>query len=113
MRADPEKARTWEQTVAEQAASGQSAAAFCRERGVALARFYQWRRRLRGSGAGAATAGAEGATGFVEMLAGRAPCSRSSGVALRLGHGLSVAVEPGFDGETLRRVVSALRGLAG
>lgn len=114
MRADPEKARSWEQTVAEQAASGLSASAFCRERGVALARFYQWRRRLRGASAGTpAAAGAESAAGFVEMLTGRGAGARSSGVALRLGHGLTVAVEPGFDGETLRRVVSALQGLAG
>jgi hypothetical protein len=113
MRSDPEKARTWEQTVSEQAASGLSAAAFCRERSVALARFYQWRRRLRGGSAGASAAGAESAPGFVEMLAGSGPGTRSSGVALRLGHGLTVAVEPGFDGETLRRVVSALRVLAG
>lgn len=113
MRADPEKAKTWEQTVAEQEASGLSAAAFCRERSVALARFYQWRLRLRGTSAGSATAGAESAAGFVEMLAGSGPGTRSSGVALRLGQGLTVAVEPGFDGETLRRVVSALQGLAG
>jgi hypothetical protein len=113
MRADPEKTRSWEQTVAEQAASGRSAAAFCRERSVAVARFYQWRRRLRGGSAGTPAAGAGSAAGFVEMLAGSGPGARSSGVALRLGQGLTVAVEPGFDGETLRRVVSALRGTAG
>jgi hypothetical protein len=113
MRADPEKARRWEQTVREQEASGLKAAAFCRDRGVAPALFYPWRRRLRGGTAGAPAAGAESAAGFVEMVTGAGGGGRGSGVALRLGEGLTVAVEPGFDGETLRRVVSALRGLAG
>jgi hypothetical protein len=113
MRSDPETRERWEQTVAEQAASGQSAAVFCRERGVVPAAFYQWRRRLRGGGVAARPATAEGAAGFVEMLAGGRAGGRGSGVALRLGEGLTVAVEPGFDGETLRRVVAALRGTAG
>lgn len=122
MRSDAEKTRRWEQTVAEQAGSGQSAAAFCRERSVALALFYQWRRRLRGggrapsagSGTASAPAAADGAAaGFVEMVAGGGAGGRGSGVAVRLAEGVTLALEPGFDGETLRRAVSALRGLAG
>jgi hypothetical protein len=50
MRADPEKARRWEQTVSEQEASGLKAAAFCRDRGVAPALFYPWRRYPIGIG---------------------------------------------------------------
>jgi hypothetical protein len=110
MRADAEKAKQWEQTVAEQAASGLSAAAFCRDRSVAPALFYQWRRRLRGD---TAEASAAAAAGFVEMVAGSGPGSRGSGVALRLGEGLTVALERGFDEGTLRRVMAALRGTAG
>ena len=37
----------WAQLVAEQAESGLSAAAFCRERGLAYATFQSWKRRLR------------------------------------------------------------------
>jgi hypothetical protein len=37
----------WAELVAEQASSGLSAAAFCRERGLAYATFQSWKRRLR------------------------------------------------------------------
>lgn len=111
MRADVETVGRWQEAVASQAASGVKAAAFCRERGVAPAAFYRWRRRLRG-GPGARE-GVGSVEGFVEMVSSAGPGGRGSGVALRLGDGLTVAVEPGFDGETLRRVVAALRGTAG
>jgi hypothetical protein len=37
----------WAKAIAEQEASGLGVRAFCGERGVCTASFYQWRRRLR------------------------------------------------------------------
>jgi hypothetical protein len=37
----------WEKIVGEQAGSGLSAAAFCRDKAIGLASFYHWRQRLR------------------------------------------------------------------
>lgn len=39
-------AAQWRQRIVDQAGSGQSAAAFCRERGLAKATFYWWKTRL-------------------------------------------------------------------
>jgi|GEM_PF-6353483 len=39
--------RKWRKVVFEQARSGQSVAAFCRERGVCAPQFFTWRKRLR------------------------------------------------------------------
>jgi len=41
----------WAKAIAEQEASGLAVQAFCRERGVCAASFYQWRRRRRKLGA--------------------------------------------------------------
>ena len=46
-RRDPEKAAFWRSIVKEQAASGLGVRAFCRDRGLAEASFYHWRRELR------------------------------------------------------------------
>lgn len=39
----------WQRQIVEQEKSGLSASAFCRARGIALASFYAWRRRLPGN----------------------------------------------------------------
>jgi hypothetical protein len=41
------KREHWSKLIAEQEASGQTARAFCRGRGVGEYAFYHWRRRLR------------------------------------------------------------------
>jgi hypothetical protein len=41
------KREYWSKLIAEQEASGQTARAFCRERGVGEYAFYHWRRRVR------------------------------------------------------------------
>ena len=39
--------RKWQRLISEQGRSGQSAAAFCRERALCRSHFYGWKRRLR------------------------------------------------------------------
>lgn len=42
--------RKWQKLISEQARSGQSAAAFCRERALCRSHFYWWKKRLRAAG---------------------------------------------------------------
>jgi transposase-like protein len=95
-----ERSNSWRRVIAEQAGSGLSAAAFCREQKISLHQFYQWRRRFRNQHS-------EGmSTGFVELL----PCPKAhhSGIRLRLGEELSIEVDRGFDPLTLRAVLDAV-----
>lgn len=90
----------------EHSRSGQSVAAFCRERGVAGWQFYTWKKRL-----------SEAATGqFVEVqvVGGGKPSltpAPSRAIEIRL-RGRCIFVEPGFDADHLRAVVAALESQA-
>jgi transposase-like protein len=46
-RRDPAKERFWRETLGQQADSGQSIRAFCRDRQLTESAFYFWRRELR------------------------------------------------------------------
>ena len=92
----------WKGLIAEQGGSGQTAAAFCQERGLRASQFYGWRKRLRQSSA----------RQFLEIQVRRAPetplVASSRAIEVRLAEGRRVLVEPGFDPEHLRAVVTAL-----
>jgi hypothetical protein len=89
----------WRGLVAEQRRSGQSVAAFCRERGVSAPSFFAWKKRLS----------QDAADQFVAVQLVDAG-EQASGHALevRLCGGRSVMVEPGFDAAHLRAVLAAL-----
>lgn len=44
--------RKWQRLVSEQGRSGQSVAAFCRERELGRSHFFWWKKRLRAAGPG-------------------------------------------------------------
>ena len=92
----------WRRLLSRQSASGQSAAAFCRQYEVSQWQFYAWRKRLRQAGA----------RSFVEvqLAAGAAPAAAPAtrAIEIRLAGEIRVWVEPGFDAEHLRAVVAAL-----
>jgi hypothetical protein len=104
MREDRREAWTkWRGLISEQAGSGQSVAAFCRQRGLPASQFFAWKKRLR-----------QAATGqFVEVRVARAeePAQRtaahSQAIEIRLGS-RCVFVEPGFDADHLRALLAAL-----
>ena len=93
-----ERREHWSRVLAEQRASGQSAVAFCRARGVPTWKFAYWRKALEG-GVGVAPA----LEGFVEL--GRA--RGESGVCVEVGR-WRVHVAADFDLATLRRTIEAL-----
>jgi hypothetical protein len=93
----------WRGLLSEQLESGQSAAVFCRERGLAVWAFYAWKKRVRE---------AEAAK-FVEVAV-KPVCRSSAGndktIEIRLRSGLSLFVGPGFEGSHLRALLSELEG---
>lgn len=86
----------------EQGGSGQTVEAFCRDRGLPTSQFYTWRKRLRGVAA----------ERFLEVQVAKPAAvpmpAKRGGVEIRLAEGHCLLVEPGFDPEHLRAVVSAL-----
>jgi transposase-like protein len=93
----------WRAIIENQATSGMSIAAYCRDTQIKPSYFYTWRRRLREQQSSAG--------GFLELIPGRMT-EVASGVRIRLGTKLSVEVERGFDPFTLRAVVETLSNLS-
>jgi hypothetical protein len=106
-----ERATYWEGMIRDQAGSGATVRAFCREHQLSEHGFYWWRRRLSGTAPRRRSrAGQE----FVEVVAaGQSAGPGWSGVALQLDERVRILVERGFDAETLRSVLGALAVGAG
>jgi hypothetical protein len=109
MRAGLAEARAkWRELVSEQSRSGQSVAAYCRERGLRLWQFYEWKKRVRDYDA----------PRFVEVAvqpAAELSQSRSqhgSAIEVRLGKGRSLLVERGFDANHFRALLAVLESEA-
>ncbi len=101
-----EARRKWQRLVSEQERSGQSVAAFCRERKLCAAHFFWWKKRLRASAAAK----------FVEVkLAAGGPAAGTVGdprVEVVLRNGRSLRVGPGFDRELVRALAAVLESAA-
>jgi len=95
------KARTqWRRLVSEQARSGQTVKAFCRERGLCRPYFFVWKKRLK-KGTPAK---------FLEVQVTERGPSRcgDAGVEIRLQNGRSLMVKPGFDAEHVRALLAVV-----
>lgn len=98
----------WRGLVSEQVASGQSVAAFCHARGLTSSQLFAWKKRLR------ERAKAE----FVEVQVAPheeqhhpgTPTESGKAIEIRLVRGCSLVVEPGFDANHLRALLSILEG---
>src|SRR6516225_11926528 len=84
----------WRRLVSEQARSGQTVNAFCREHGLCPPYFFAWKRRLQ-----------QGTpTNFLELqVTERLPStSGDAGVEIRLKNGRSLIARKGFGAEHVR-----------
>ena len=94
----------WRGLFLEQLSSGQTVAAFCRDRGIRDSQFYDWKKRLRKGEA----------VNFVEVELKecgeqRMPApERYPAIEIRLNKGRSLLVEPGFDASHLRALLAVL-----
>lgn len=104
-----EQARAkWRDLISEQQQSGKSIAGFCRGRGLRAWQFYEWKKRLRETGA------AE----FLEV--GVRPAAKSKqpvashdqAIEIRLNRDRSLVVDPGFDAHHLRALLAVLESEA-
>lgn len=91
----PPRHEYWQREIAEQEKSGLSASAFCRARGLALASFYAWRRRLPGNAP----------VRFALVETGAA----QEALELLWPTGERLRITAGVDLATLRTVLAALR----
>ena len=96
----------WRELMSAQQASGQSIAAYCRAHDVRAWQFYEWKKRLRQSDAPSFVAVSVKAEEERVMLS--SPLHPHSAIELRHGRGWSLKIEPGFDADHLRRLLSVL-----
>ena len=99
-----ERRTHWRAIIENQATSGMSIAAYCRDAQIKPSYFYTWRRRLRDQQSCVG--------GFLELIPGRLIEPASSGICIRLDAKLAIEVERDFDPLTLRTVVETLSGLS-
>ena len=100
----PAERRThWSSIIENQATSGVSIAAYCRDAKIKPSYFYTWRCRLKEQ--------QPHSGGFLELIPGRLT-DAASGIRIRIGAKLSIEVERGFDPFTLRAVVETLNNLS-
>ncbi len=95
-----EKREYWRRRIAEQAASGQKARPFCRERGIGEWSFYKWRRRLRQSET----------VRFALLETEPVTASPDSALELVLTNGERLRIGNQVEAATLRMVLEAVRG---
>jgi len=116
--------RKWRKVLGAWAKSGLTQAAFCRERGIAVASFAWWKRELarrdaertetpQQSGT-AATPDLAAGPMFVPVRVKPTEAGRSGdadGIEIVVRGGRRVRVGAGFDAQALARVVSVLEGV--
>ena len=91
----------WAELIELHRDSGMTVSAFCEEMEIHPTSFYAWRKRLGESSAEIQ------ADDFVEVEI-KAECKRESGIQLEMSD-VRVHIDPGFDQQTLRQLMSVLR----
>ena len=102
MRGRAEEWAKWRRLISEQIASGQTVAAFCRDRVIRDWRFYDWKKRVRDAEA------AKFIPVEVATVAEQASAAAGRAIEVRLPRGRSLMIEPGFDAGHLRALLSLL-----
>ena len=101
----PEKLGKWRSLIAEQKESGQSAAAFCRTRGLREALFYYWKKQLQEV---ARSQFVEVQVAKPELRQRRSGAALGSTIEVRLHNGRSLMVAPEFNASHLRALLVVL-----
>src|SRR5208337_1694850 len=101
----------WRKVVSEQAGSGQSVAAFCRERGVCAPLFFAWKKRLREAEAGKFVE-VKLTTTVREPCTGREAAIAGAAIEVRLKNERRLLVGPGFDANHLRALLAVVESEA-
>lgn len=110
-------AAAWAEVVAQWQASGLPVAVFCRERGLSVASFYGWRRRLASTSGASTSGGGPGpvvehpdpVAGFVRLRHDGEPDARDRVLRLRFPDGLELQVPA----DRLVELITVLRPAGG
>ena len=95
----------WRGRVDEQAHSGMTAAAFCREHHLKVEQFYRWRRRFRHP-----EQDNDKTEGFLQLIPSSKQLTQDSGIRLHFSPSLYIELQSGFDPDTLRTAIDVLQG---
>lgn len=100
-----ERTAYWRGLIDQQAQSGMTAVAFCRDHHLKVEQFYRWRGRFRRQ-----RQDNDKTDGFLQLI----PCSKQvpqhSGIRLHFSPALYIELERSFDPETLRTAIEVLSG---
>jgi len=102
MKRDPEKEKIWRGKMAEYEKSGLKVRQFCQREELSEVQFHYWRRALKARAE-------KKASGFVELVR-PAEESGGAGVSIRIDERVSIVLERGFDGQTLKAALAAVGG---
>jgi hypothetical protein len=122
---EPKDAAFWTLALETWRASGLRISEFCRREGLCASSFYRWRRRLTAGGSTKDSPNDVSEPSDVDRDApssrpvfvpvafdsaeqAKGPSTGFSGVEIRFAHRHTLRVEPGFDRETLAKVLSIL-----
>jgi transposase-like protein len=97
----------WRELLSEQQESGKSIAGFCRDHGLPVWQFYEWKKRLRSAEAEPFVAVEVVASAAVAAAASQATVP-STPIEIRLCGGRSLLVGPDFEASHLRRLLQVL-----
>ena len=95
--------RLWRDLIGRQRKSGMSVAAFCRDRGVSAASFYNWRAKLAEEPA----SGEPVPVSFVPLPMDQVMRGIRAAFSVRLPNGVKVVVPNGFDAESLAAIAAS------
>jgi hypothetical protein len=95
-----------EELVREFEASGLRRQVFCASRGLSVAALDKYRRQVAAATQEAASS--EGRLLAVEVMPGNSASKVSTALCVELANGRRIEVGSGFDGETLKRLLSVL-----
>lgn len=109
-----QRERYWRKVIRDQAASGLSIAAFCREHEVPAASFFAWRRKLSqrqvaNEFPSASELIEKPAAQFVSLELPSPPHSGRTGLEIILPDGCRVLVGERCDADWLRQILAAVR----
>ena len=103
------KAEYWRRVTGEWKRSGQSQATFCEARNLKLTTFRWWRHRLlREASDGAKAEELDTQAPFIPIRLIDLPSPSSPPIEIHLPNSKRIQVPPGFDPDTLRRVLAIL-----
>jgi len=100
MARDAEKEKFWRGKIAEFENSSLTGREFCAKEKLREVQFYYWRRELK-------VEDTKKEAGFVELVRSGA-VSGGAGVSIRIDERLSIVLERGFDGETLKDALACV-----